>query len=412
MNYENIRIGTEKTSSQELYELFEADVIKKILNEAQIEPQKESLKTIFEGLNFKISSKLSPKLYSLCEDVKEKLQFTEKVEFFIANSPTLNAFAIFRAEETHSHIIVLNSGLVEKFDDDELNFVIGHEIGHLVSENANLLKIINFLFPTDNKLPLVFYNKIKFWKKLSELTADRFGFIANPKLDKCITNFFKLSSGLDTNRIAFSPSEYLAEIETLLDKMRTEKLVQYFDHPVNPVRVKALRLFSESVLFDKSIATKDNISDQKLDKEIDKLCNMLLTIDDSEIGVHRKHFIASGGIIIAGIDKDVSEKELTNITSALANFTVFPKEFLDSIIKSNKVEQIFEQSIVAIIQMNPGERLNMFNYLVDIVLSDNDIFKSEIDLLFTLGNKYFGLSRKEIAQIIAAKIHTSFIPKI
>jgi len=411
MNYENIRISSERTSSQELYELFEADVIKKILNEAQIEPQKESLKTIFEGLNFKISSKLSPKLYSICEDVKEKLQFTDKVEFFIANSPTLNAFAIFRAEETHSHIIVLNSGLVEKFDDDELKFVIGHEIGHLVSENANLLKIINFLFPTESKLPLVFYNKISYWKKLSELTADRFGYIANPKLDKCITNFFKLSSGLDTNKIAFSPSEYLAEIETLLDKMRAEKLGQYFDHPVNPVRVKALRLFSESNLL-KTLETKENISDQKLNTEIDKLCNMLLTIDDSEIGMHRKHFIASGGIIIAGIDKDVSEKELTNITSALAAFTVFPKEFLESVIKSNKVEQIFEQSIVAIIQMNPGERLNMFNYLIDIALSDNDIFKGEIDLLFTLGNKYFGLSRKEMAQIIASKIHTSFIPKI
>ncbi len=411
MNFENIRIGSEKTSSQELYELFEADVIKKILNEAQIEPQKESLKTIFEGLNFKISSKLSPKLYSICEDVKEKLQFTDKVEFFIANSPTLNAFAIFRAEETHSHIIVMNSGLVEKFDDDELKFVIGHEIGHLISENANLLKIINFLFPTENKLPLVFYNKISYWKKLSELTADRFGFIANPKLDKCITNFFKLSSGLDTNRIAFSPSEYLAEVETLLEKMRAEKLVQYFDHPVNPVRVKALRLFSESDLL-KTLETNESITDQKLNAEIDKLCNLLLTIDDSEIGVHRKNFIASGGIIVARIDKNISEIELINITNALANFTIFPREFLDSVIKSNKVEQIFEQSIVAIIRMNPGERLNMFNYLIDIALSDNDIFKCEIDLLFTLGNKYFGLSRKEIAQIIASKIHTSFIPKI
>lgn len=411
MNFENIRIDSERKSSKELYELFEADVIKKILSEAQIEPQKENLKTIFEGVNFKISSKLSPKLYSICEQVKEKLEFTDKVEFFITNSPVLNAFAIFRAEDTHSHIIVLNSGLVEKFDVDELKFVIGHEIGHLVSENANLLKIINFLFPTENKLPLVFYNKISYWKKLSELTADRFGFLANPNLNKCITNFFKLSSGLDTDKIEFSPSEYLAEAEMLLDKMRAEKLVQYFDHPVNPVRVKALRLFSESDLF-KSVSSNESITDPKLNGEIEKLCNLLLTIDDSEIGVHRKHFIAAGGIIIAGIDKDISEIELTNITSALASFTVFPKEFLDSIIKSNKVEQIFEQSIVAIIQMNPGERLNMFNYLIDIALSDNDIFRGEIDLLFTLGSKYFGLSRKEMAQIIAAKIHTSFIPRI
>ncbi len=411
MNFENIRIDSERKSSKELYELFEADVIKKILSEAQIEPQKENLKTIFEGINFKISSKLSPKLFSICEQVKEKLEFTDKVEFFITNSPVLNAFAIFRAEDTHSHIIVLNSGLVEKFDEDELKFVIGHEIGHLVSENANLLKIINFLFPTENKLPLVFYNKISYWKKLSELTADRFGFLANPNLNKCITNFFKLSSGLDTDKIEFSPSEYLAEVEMLLDKMRAEKLVQYFDHPVNPVRVKALRLFSESDLL-KSVSSNENKTDPKLNAEIEKLCNLLLTIDDSEIGVHRKHFIAAGGIIVAGIDKEISEKELTNITSALASFTVFPKEFLDSVIKSNKVEQIFEQSIVAIIQMNPGERLNMFNYLIDIALSDNEIFRGEIDLLFTLGGKYFGLSRKEMAQIIAAKIHTSFIPRI
>ncbi|HPG38140.1 MAG TPA: M48 family metallopeptidase [bacterium] len=412
MNYDNIRIGLERQLSDELYKTFEGKIIKKLLNEAQIEPQKENVKSIFEGMNFKISQNLSPKLYSLCQQVQERLGFTDKTDYFIANEPTLNAFSIYRAEESHSHIIVLNSGLVEKLDDDELMFVLGHEIGHLITGNSDLLRIFEFLFTEDNPIPLIFYNKIQLWKKVSELTADRFGYIASPIMDKCVTNFFKLSSGLDTTRIAFSPQEYLAEVENQVVKMQQTKTVQYFDHPVNPVRVKALRLFSESDLFRNYANDDKKYSDAALNTGVQKLCELLYTIDDSEIGVHRKNFIAAGGLIIAGVDEQINEEEMTSILYTLANFTISPQEFLDSIVKSGKVENLFAQSLVAIVKMNPGERFNLFAFLIDIALADDSVNKGEIDLLFTLGVKYFGLTRKEIAQMIAAKIQAGFVPSV
>ena len=53
-------------------------------------------------------------------------------------------------------LLALHSGLIEKFDDEELQFVIGHEIGHLISKSADLMRIIDFLFPVAENMPLVF----------------------------------------------------------------------------------------------------------------------------------------------------------------------------------------------------------------------------------------------------------------
>jgi Zn-dependent protease with chaperone function len=99
-------------------------------------------------------------------------------------------------EDDQPHIVNLNSILVDKFDEQELQFVIGHEIGHIISNNTRINEIMNFFFSDPLKLPVLLYNKLTIWHKLAELTADRYGLIACRNLEKCISGFFKLSSGL------------------------------------------------------------------------------------------------------------------------------------------------------------------------------------------------------------------------
>jgi Zn-dependent protease with chaperone function len=249
MDYGAIRIALEKTLSEELYEKFRGDIIQRILREGKVESSKNYLRSILEGHSFKITERMAPKLHAVCREVQQMLEFEEPVEYFITSSRDINCAAYPRLEDDQSHLVMINSGALERFTDDELRFVIGHEMGHLISQNAELVRIISFVFPQGDQIPLIFKNKLELWNKLSELSADRYGYIAVPQLEISVGAFFKMASGLDAGRIAFDPIAYLEEMDKVLDYFRTESAAVRSTHPINPVRLKALQFFSESNLF-------------------------------------------------------------------------------------------------------------------------------------------------------------------
>ncbi len=409
MNHSAIRLELEAALSQELYDSFDGAIIETILREGKVSQDHDELKSLLEGHSFKITAALAPDLHRICQEVREKLEFTEEVEFFVSNSPNINCFAWPRIEEGQSHKVIINSGLLERFEDDELRFVIGHEIGHLISKNAQLQKILNFVFPEFERAPIVFQNKIQLWDKLAELTADRYGFIAAPKLDQCINTFIKLSSGLSTSRISFDAMVYLAEMEKVLDYFKANPYAVASTHPINPVRIKCLQLFSESALYKSLPKGKE---DKKLAEAIRELTQILMVVGSSELDKHRSWFVASAGIIVAGVDMNLNLQEVEQIITVLARFSIFPKEFFDHILAQGNVGKLFEESVKAILAENPAERYGMLEYLIGLVLSDNEIIKAEIDMLFDIGENVFGLSRKELAQIIGSVVQKSFVPRI
>ncbi len=412
MIYDKIRIDLEKELGTELYELMQGEIVEEILKEAKIEKIENEWKFMLEGHSFRVNSKMAPRLDGLVRDVVEKLQFTEAVDFYVTNNPDLNAFSISRLEEDQEHIINLNSGLVERLDDDELRFVVGHEIGHLISKNAGILKLLDFIFPDPMRTPLLITHKITLWKKLSELTADRFGFLASPRLDKCFSGFFKLASGLDTERIKFDYMAYMAENEKILDYFRTEMAADLLSHPINPIRIKAVELFSKSELF-KSLQDGGDIpDDETLRQQIEGLTGILLSLSHSELDLYRRRFIASAGLMVAGVDEKVSEDEYEKIIMTLSNFAIFPKADVDEILKSGTADQIAAESAKFIVAKNPAERYLLFQYMVEMVLSDRKISRREVLFLYETGEKFFGFSRKEIAQLIADPIHRLFVPAI
>jgi len=412
MNYERIRITLERELGTELYSLMQGEIIEAVLKEAKIEKIENEWKFILEGHSFKVGSQMAPRLHSLVSEVLEKLQFKEEIDFYITNNPELNAFSLARLEEDQSHIVNLNSGLVERLDDDELKFVVGHEVGHLISKNAGIMKLVQFIFPDPMRTPLLITHKITLWKKLSELTADRFGFLASPRLDKCFSGFFKLASGLDTERIKFDYRAYMRENEKILEYFRKEMVANLLSHPINPIRIKAVELFSGSRLFEALEAGEDGADDQLLREQIDDLTGILMSLSHSELDLHRRRFIAGAGLMVAGLDEDVSKAEYEKILMTLSGYVIFPKADLDEIINSGRAAEIAAESTRFIISRNPAERYPLFGYMIEMALSDRKISRKEVAFLYDIGEKFFGFSRKEIAQLIAEPIHRSFIPEI
>ena len=409
MKNNDIRVDLEIELESNLFQTLEGKLVEKIIAEANYEPEENIWKNILEGHSFKVTEKMSPKLYHIFHDVKNKLNYKKNIDFYITNSAELNAFALTRSDDKDTDIININSALISMFNDDELRFVVGHEIGHLITRYARVVRLINFIFPDPEKVPLILAHRIELWQKVSELTADRFGFIASPNVEKCVSGFFKMASGLSTDRIDFDYKAYLIDNEKILDYFTQNR--NMFTHPVNPLRIKAIKLFSESSLYGDFKNDKEFNTDQVLNAEMDKLIAMLQTISTSPMDAFRKQFLASAGLIMANIDKNINDDEYESILESLSNYTVFPHEYLSEICNTS-TEEVFKSSISNIIQQNPAERFQLLQYMANIAMSDNSIFNKEINFLFEVGESLLGLTRREIAQILAATLQQGFIPEL
>jgi Zn-dependent protease with chaperone function len=409
MKYNEIRLSLENQIGSELYSVIEGEILEKLLTEAQTEQIESEWKYLLEGHSFKVTKDLSPRIHELCMEVKERLKFDEEIDFYITNSGDLNAFAISRQDKNHAHIINLNSRTIDLMDDDELKFIIGHEIGHLISNNARIAKLLNFVFPGNRPVPLLLQHKIQFWQKLSELTADRFGYLASPNRNKCISAFFKLSSGLSTERINLDIDNYLKENDKILEFFRTNSENRVSTHPVNPVRIKAIEYFCASDLSDQE---KGNPEDPKLAEDMNELLTILATLSSSPLDQYRMELIASGGLMMAHVDGEMDQSEYEGIINTLSSLTIFPYQYLYTYFENDKLNEVFERSVMAIANNNPMERVQILTYLASIAISDKKIEDKEIEFIFFVGEQMLKLSRKEIAQHIAMVIHQNFMPNL
>ena len=408
---EHIAVGLEMEEylKTQIFEALQGDIIKSILHEAKYQPTNNYLRNMLEGNSFKVDANISPKLHGIFYDVKSKLGFEEDVDFYVTSDAQLNAYAVSRNEENEPHIININSSLLNLMSDEELRFIIGHEMGHLITKNADLLKLIYFIFPGNSDMPMLLQHKIRLWKQLSELTADRYGYMVCPNVPTCVSAFFKLASGVDLQRVDLNIEAFIADNDKRLEYFKNDKGINLASHPVNLIRIKAIQLFSQSKAFNVGYGFME---DEQLGEAMHELTSILEKIKESELDLYFTHFIAAAGVILSGSDENYNEKEIEAILQELSEFIIFPKFFLDNIIEGGKVMEIFNDSLQRILSVSPGSRESLLYYLARIALSDKKIAESEIGFIFEVGTKALGYSRTEVAQIFANTIQQRFMPGV
>lgn len=408
MNHNKIRLSIEISLGKELKEIIQGDILDQIIKEAQIEKIESNWKHILEGHSFKLGKELAPDLFDLCIEVQHALEFSEPIDFYITNSSELNAFSLSRTHNDTNHIVNLNSALVEKFDDEELKFVIGHEIGHLISGNAHITMLLQFVYNDLGNMPLMLRHKFNLWQKVSELTADRFGYMVCQNHEKVLSSFFKMSSGLSSHRISFDSDLFIQENDKKLEYFKKSVQGDLFSHPINPIRVKSIDLYSKSDTYKK--AGEIESEDEALAKQMQELLEIIQKVGGSKLDYHRKIFIASAGIILAQVDEEMNLDEYKALISTLSEFTIFPKVLLEEISKQDVVK-LCNESIQEILNINPSERYALLDYVIQMALSDHHIFSGELDLIYRFGDS-MSLPKKEVAQLIASGIQKRYVPNI
>lgn len=389
-------IELEKQIGKQIYNALQGSVVEEVLRKTKVSGTDAYWRSNMEGHSLKVEKDLLCDFYNLCHDVKKKLKFEDKVDFYITGDSSVNAFSVAAETEGEPHIVNINSALFNLMTTDEMRFVIGHELGHLINKDTKLKRLILFVFPPESNVPVMLQHKIRLHDQLAELVADRYGYLATENLDACVTAFFKLASGLDLAKMNVSIDALIADNNRRLDYFLNDKGISRAAHPVNPIRIQALNLFAKAD------------SKEVLDSGMEELTSILLKVGGNELDEHMATFIASAGLIVANADGDVNKDEIEQIIQSLAGIKIFPRKFLETIADGD-VASIFNESVSKILEINPGMRDSLLKYMIRIVLSDKNITDEEIELIYTFGSN-IGLSEMEIATAIAEDIQQSYVP--
>lgn len=395
----NPEIRLEKELAGQIYEALQGDVVKFVLKNAEYSSDSDSYwRSKMEGHCMKADRNLLADFYNLCQDVKNRLGFDEPVDFYVTGSSEINAFSI-AAEGDQPHIVNVNSELFNLMDEDELRFVVGHELGHLINRDTALKRLIYFVYPPQSVVPPVTLQyKIRLHDNLAELVADRYGYLACGNLDACVRAFFKMASGLDLGRMHVSIDDLLSDNSKHLDYFLRGGGMSHYDHPVNPIRVQAINLFARAS------------SQDELDKGMEDLIQILLKIGNSPLDGPMSVFLATAGIIAANIDGKVEKEEYEHIIRSLSNANIFPKKFLGEVLEKD-VDKLFESSVKQLLHLNPGLKPALLEYIIGVILSDKSIAEKEVNFIYHIGQQ-LGLSVKEISLIFADLVQRSFVPSL
>lgn len=393
----NPEISLEKQLSTQIYDALQGRIIESVLGQSSLNQGGDYWKNVMEGHSFKVEKRLMSHIYDLFYEVKDRLGFQEDIDFYITGDSSVNAFAVASSKPGEPHIINVNSGLIDLMTDDELRFVVGHEIGHLMNQDTKLLRLIYFVFPHNTTPPLVLQYKIRLWQQLSELVADRYGYMAIPNIEVCVSAFFKMASGLDLSKVDMEMEVFIEENLKHLEYFKSGQGMNNASHPVNPIRVQSLNLYSGCT------------SDEELNDKMAELIQILLKIRNSEMDYYLGFFIATAGLLVANADGEITDKEIEDILSNLSSFHIFPYDFLKSVSQQN-VQEIFMDTVQRILEINPGMRDVLYEYMIGIVLADKTFKDEEMDFIFMVGEKVFNYTKKEIADRLASAIQRNFIP--
>lgn len=149
----------------------------------------------YTGSNLKVTKENYPKIYEYLEYACQILDMETIPDLYIQWGYGINAFTV----GSENPIIVLNSGLIDLCDDDEIMFIIGHECGHIKSNHmlyhmmAQVINIVIDSIPGGNLIAAPLQYALYYWNRMSEFTADRAGLLCCQNKEAAVRAFMKMA---------------------------------------------------------------------------------------------------------------------------------------------------------------------------------------------------------------------------
>lgn len=218
------------------------------------------IRLAFQANAVRVGPNQFPRIWDLYGDMCETLDAPERYPLFVSQNPVVNAGAYGMKEP----FIILNSGTLELLTDRQVSYVLGHELGHVMSDHVLyrtmtelLIQLAGLGFPIVGLAARAILVGLLEWSRKSELSADRAGLLAIQDPDVVMTGMLKMAGGGSDDETSLpefiQQAEEYRESGDLADQVFKVLNLLGQTHPFWVLRLSELRRWIEEGEYDRVI---------------------------------------------------------------------------------------------------------------------------------------------------------------
>ena len=214
----------------------------------------------FQANAVRVGPNQFPRVWDLYCDVCTTLDAPERYPLFVSQNPVVNAGAYGMKEP----FIILNSGTLALLTDRQVSYILGHELGHVMSDHVLyrtmtelLIALAKMGFPIVGLAARAILVALLEWSRKSELSADRAGLLAIQDPDEVMGSMLKMAGGgedAETSLPEFiRQAEDYRESGDMADQVFKVLNLLGQTHPFWVLRLSELRGWIETGAYDRVI---------------------------------------------------------------------------------------------------------------------------------------------------------------
>lgn len=362
-------------------ELMETDDVKSAIRRLDDNPGAGVRRQLL-ATALRLTEAMSPKLHGLMRESVEELGVDIPVEIYVYNSPQFNAACL--APEDETLLLMFSSSLLEKFQEQEVRFVMGHELGHHLFNHTQIP--IGYLIQGPEPVGPRLAMKLFSWSRYAEISADRAGAICAKDADSTARALFKLASGLTTDLIEINIDEFAAQVDEMAleeddpTKRDNNEKDWFMTHPFSPLRVKALKQFFQS-----EIMTKGGTSALELESQTHSLMEIMSPTylkEKSEVAEAMRRVLFAAGCGVMAASGGISDKEIEAFNNLFGEGTYTERLDLE------RLEESLDERIRRANEIVPhARRIHIIRDLCLIAVATGRVTKREREYVHRVGKK-------------------------
>lgn len=218
----------------------------------------------------KVGPRQCPRIYKLFKEATGILDIPEIPEIYISTVYAPNAFSY----GMHKHTVVLLTGLIDLLTEEELLFVIAHELTHIKCDHMmykTLLHILTYvgveMFGALFKIAAITFFPVEMalrsWERKAELSCDRGGLLVVQNRDVVESAMIKMAGASRSMLPEINVAEVLKqadELKNMDDEVFVRAMKMYHtafrSHPFPIIRIKELHNWSDSDQYKRILSGK------------------------------------------------------------------------------------------------------------------------------------------------------------
>jgi Zn-dependent protease with chaperone function len=205
--------------------------------------------------NIRVTERTCPKYHRMVGECAKILDMPKLPDLFIEQTPMVNAYTT----GVERPMIVLNSGLIDFLDDDEVFAVIAHEMGHIKCDHVLYHTVAQFLTVASGMIGLVGIavsgiNLVLLeWSRKSELSADRAALLSVQDPTIVTTVLMKLAGGSQKIASVIHYDDFIQQSKEYREMANSSALnkackifnTMFIDHPFPVMRATEIVEWAE-----------------------------------------------------------------------------------------------------------------------------------------------------------------------